>query len=143
MDVEAVSCTTSDVVARASQHADDSTTACSDSKYIAPALPLLFTSSDKLALLQPAVTPLVHTGKQAQEDTTEPPVQQHELQPHEKASGTVYFGPITKQNVESLRQLNLAIFPVRYNDAFYTDILRASRAYAKFGASSCLAISCT
>eukprot|EP00455_Lapot_gusevi_P006803 TRINITY_DN1291_c0_g1_i4.p1 TRINITY_DN1291_c0_g1~~TRINITY_DN1291_c0_g1_i4.p1 ORF type:complete len:173 (+),score=52.89 TRINITY_DN1291_c0_g1_i4:57-575(+) len=37
----------------------------------------------------------------------------------------ITFGNITEKNVEQLRRLNIAIFPVRYNDKFYqTDILK-------------------
>lgn len=45
----------------------------------------------------------------------------------------VQFGPINEKNVEKLRKLNLMIFPVRYNDTFYCDILRMPREYSKFG----------
>ncbi|KAJ1492822.1 putative Pre-mRNA-splicing factor cwc24 [Baffinella frigidus] len=34
----------------------------------------------------------------------------------------VSFGPLTDKVVEQLRTLNKAIFPVRYNDKFYTDV---------------------
>jgi ribosomal protein S18 acetylase RimI-like enzyme len=33
------------------------------------------------------------------------------------------FGPITAQNVEQLRRLNTACFPVSYNDSFYRDVV--------------------
>ncbi|KAF1333104.1 Acetyltransferase, partial [Globisporangium splendens] len=45
--------------------------------------------------------------------------------------GKVQLGPITESNVSQLRQLNVQIFPVRYNDAFYRDILRMPRDYSK------------
>lgn len=45
----------------------------------------------------------------------------------------VRFGRIDESNVEELRALNLAIFPVHYNDAFYTDIVRSPKGYAKLG----------
>eukprot|EP00966_Prymnesium_polylepis_P336431 7391572-Prymnesium_polylepis.2 len=34
----------------------------------------------------------------------------------------ISFGQVTEKNVEQLRKLNLSVFPVRYNDKFYTDI---------------------
>jgi len=34
----------------------------------------------------------------------------------------ISFGSVTEKNVEQLRKLNLAVFPVRYNDKFYQDI---------------------
>mmetsp|Transcript_44155 Transcript_44155/g.88707 ORF Transcript_44155/g.88707 Transcript_44155/m.88707 type:complete len:185 (-) Transcript_44155:69-623(-) len=37
----------------------------------------------------------------------------------------VSFGPLTDKIVEQLRVLNKAIFPVRYNDKFYSDVLAA------------------
>jgi hypothetical protein len=37
----------------------------------------------------------------------------------------ITFTDITDKNVEQLRKLNLAIFPVRYNDKFYQiDVLK-------------------
>ncbi|ETV91678.1 hypothetical protein H310_13755 [Aphanomyces invadans] len=45
----------------------------------------------------------------------------------------VEFGPITAQNVGVLRVLNQVIFPVRYNDAFYTDIVSTPRELSKYG----------
>jgi hypothetical protein len=37
----------------------------------------------------------------------------------------ISFTDITPKNVEQLRKLNLAIFPVRYNDKFYSlDVLK-------------------
>lgn len=35
------------------------------------------------------------------------------------------FGEVTPKNVEQLRKLNLAIFPVRYNEKFYNDLSNA------------------
>merc|ERR1712146_586949 len=32
------------------------------------------------------------------------------------------FGEVNPKNVEQLRKLNLAVFPVRYNDKFYSDL---------------------
>ncbi|CAK4086805.1 unnamed protein product [Aphanomyces euteiches] len=46
---------------------------------------------------------------------------------------SVRFGAITAQNVGVLRVLNQKIFPVRYNDGFYSDILSMPRELTKFG----------
>ncbi|TMW69018.1 hypothetical protein Poli38472_001174 [Pythium oligandrum] len=45
---------------------------------------------------------------------------------------TLSFGPITDKNVEMLRKINLQIFPARYNDTFYGDVLFTPRGYTKF-----------
>ncbi|KAJ0400887.1 hypothetical protein P43SY_004499 [Pythium insidiosum] len=42
------------------------------------------------------------------------------------------FGPVTAANVEMLRKLNVSIFPVRYNDTFYDDVLSTPTEYTKF-----------
>ena len=34
----------------------------------------------------------------------------------------ISFGEVNPKNVEQLRKLNLAVFPVRYNDKFYNDL---------------------
>lgn len=47
---------------------------------------------------------------------------------------TVRLGDVDAQNIQTLRALNLTLFPVRYTNAFYSDILRSHREYAKFGA---------
>eukprot|EP00741_Cyanophora_paradoxa_P007126 tig00001093_g6897.t1 len=39
----------------------------------------------------------------------------------------VTFGDITEKNMEQLKVLNVAVFPVRYNDKFYTDLLANPR----------------
>ena len=39
-----------------------------------------------------------------------------------RAAKCISFGPITEKNIEQIRKLNLAVFPVRYNDKFYTDL---------------------
>ena len=39
-----------------------------------------------------------------------------------------YFGRLTDKNIEQLRKLNLVTFPVRYNDKFYSDVLRPENA---------------
>jgi len=40
----------------------------------------------------------------------------------ERAQKYIKFGTVTEKNVEQLRKLNLAVFPVRYNDQFYSDL---------------------
>ena len=37
----------------------------------------------------------------------------------------VVFGPITDKNVEQVKTLNRAIFPVKYNDKFYSDVQKS------------------
>ncbi|KAL3922825.1 MAG: hypothetical protein SGPRY_004425 [Prymnesium sp.] len=39
-----------------------------------------------------------------------------------RAQKHISFGSVTEKNVEQLRKLNLAVFPVRYNDKFYQDM---------------------
>ena len=38
----------------------------------------------------------------------------------------VVFGPITDKNVEQVKTLNRSIFPVKYNDKFYTDVQKSA-----------------
>jgi GNAT superfamily N-acetyltransferase len=45
-----------------------------------------------------------------------------EVEMRERAQKYIKFGTVTEKNVEQLRKLNLAIFPVRYKDQFYTDL---------------------
>mmetsp|Transcript_28645 Transcript_28645/g.37541 ORF Transcript_28645/g.37541 Transcript_28645/m.37541 type:complete len:186 (+) Transcript_28645:78-635(+) len=44
----------------------------------------------------------------------------------------VEFGPINENNLQQLRKLNLAIFPVKYNDKFYSDILFVPENFAQY-----------
>jgi N-alpha-acetyltransferase 50 len=37
------------------------------------------------------------------------------------------FGDLTEKNLGQLKILNAAIFPVKYNDKFYTDLLLPGR----------------
>lgn len=37
----------------------------------------------------------------------------------------VVFGPITEKNVEQVKTLNRAIFPVKYNDKFYSEVQKS------------------
>ena len=41
---------------------------------------------------------------------------------YEAAQKLISFGELTPKNVEQLRKLNLAVFPVKYSDKFYTDL---------------------
>lgn len=41
---------------------------------------------------------------------------------YEAAQKAISFGELTPKNVEQLRKLNLAVFPVRYSDKFYNDL---------------------
>lgn len=43
-----------------------------------------------------------------------------------RAQKYIKFGCATDKNVDQLRKLNLALFPVRYNNKFYTDLATAS-----------------
>lgn len=45
---------------------------------------------------------------------------------------TPELGGVTKHNVKQLRILNAALFPVSYNDKFYTDVLEMGN-FAKLG----------
>lgn len=100
--------------------------------------PELLTLTEKLAALRPTVTPLKHADKDAMSHkmlTQQVPNEHQRQQPRDVK---VQFGRIDENNVEKLRKLNLTIFPVRYNDAFYSDILRTPREYSKFGTSIAL-----
>eukprot|EP00743_Colponemidia_sp_Colp-15_P005900 GILK01006342.1.p2 GENE.GILK01006342.1~~GILK01006342.1.p2 ORF type:complete len:184 (-),score=18.95 GILK01006342.1:53-544(-) len=41
----------------------------------------------------------------------------------QRTRAMIEFGSITDKNVEQLRRMNLVIFPVRYNDKFYKDVV--------------------
>lgn len=45
----------------------------------------------------------------------------------------VSFGNITADKVPQLRKMNASIFPVRYNDSFYTDVPDANPDFTQFG----------
>ncbi|EGZ12990.1 hypothetical protein PHYSODRAFT_513686 [Phytophthora sojae] len=45
----------------------------------------------------------------------------------------VVFGPVDKNNVQRLRELNLQLFPVRYNLAFYKEVVSSLPGYAQIG----------
>lgn len=40
----------------------------------------------------------------------------------ERAAKLISFGEVGPKNIDQLRKLNLAIFPVRYNEKFYNDL---------------------
>ena len=40
----------------------------------------------------------------------------------ERSQKHISFGEITEKNLDQVRKLNLAVFPVRYNDKFYNDL---------------------
>ncbi|KAH7491787.1 hypothetical protein KRP22_002747 [Phytophthora ramorum] len=41
------------------------------------------------------------------------------------------FGPVDRDNVQRLRELNLQLFPVRYNLAFYKEVVSSPPGYAQ------------
>jgi N-alpha-acetyltransferase 50 len=45
----------------------------------------------------------------------------------------ITFGGINDQNIEQLRLLNNVIFPVKYNDKFYAEILTTLPEFTKYG----------
>ncbi|OWZ18643.1 Acetyltransferase [Phytophthora megakarya] len=46
-------------------------------------------------------------------------------------TANVVFDPVDKTNVQRLRELNLQLFPVRYNLAFYKEVVSAPLGYAQ------------
>ncbi|CAM9838878.1 unnamed protein product, partial [Phaeothamnion confervicola] len=44
----------------------------------------------------------------------------------------VEFGDIHEKNLQQLRKLNSSIFPVRYNDKYYNDVLRTPREFTQY-----------
>ncbi len=58
--------------------------------------------------------------------------------PLSRARKHISFGEATEKNVDQIRKLNLAVFPVRYNDKFYSDLTAPDRApYTHLGAACC------
>lgn len=54
---------------------------------------------------------------------------------------TIDLGDLTDKNVGQLKVLNAAIFPVKYNDKFYTDLLLPGREeLTKLGMYKCVLI---
>jgi hypothetical protein len=52
---------------------------------------------------------------------------------------TIDLGDLTDKNVGQLKILNAAIFPVKYNDKFYTDLLLPAREeLTKLGMITCV-----
>lgn len=45
------------------------------------------------------------------------------------------FENITEANVHHLRKMNASVFPVRYHDKFYADIVRGDPNFNQFGES--------
>jgi ribosomal protein S18 acetylase RimI-like enzyme len=45
----------------------------------------------------------------------------------------VSFGEVSPKNIEQLRSLNLAVFPVKYNEKFYTDLANANTPFTHLG----------
>jgi hypothetical protein len=41
----------------------------------------------------------------------------------DKPTLAISYGEVTEKNLGQLRALNTAIFPVKYNDKFYSDLL--------------------
>lgn len=54
-----------------------------------------------------------------------------EAQPRNDA---IRLSRVDAQNIHTLRALNLALFPVRYTNAFYNELLCLHQDYAKLGA---------
>ena len=52
----------------------------------------------------------------------------------------ITFGDITEDNIQHLRKMNAAIFPVRYHDKFYIDVSTANPDFTQYG--ECPALPC-
>lgn len=52
----------------------------------------------------------------------------------------VELGEINAANLEQLRTLNVATFPVRYNNQFYSNVLLTPPEYTKYGVFLCLLV---
>ena len=50
-----------------------------------------------------------------------------------RAAKYISFGDVNTKNVEQLRKLNLAVFPVRYNDKFYADLATTHGKFTQLG----------
>ncbi|GLE01808.1 hypothetical protein PINS_up010646 [Pythium insidiosum] len=64
-------------------------------------------------------------------DSQQQQQQQQQLLLRRASPRRLRFGPVTTHNVEALRKLNVAIFPVRYNATFYDDVLFTPSDYTK------------
>lgn len=54
-----------------------------------------------------------------------------------RAQPHIKFGSLNDKNVGQLRKLNLAVFPVKYNDKFYTDLSTSpTQEYTHIGSPS-------
>lgn len=47
-----------------------------------------------------------------------------------------YSVQVTEKNIEQIRKLNVACFPVRYGDGYYRDILRRDQKFTILGPST-------
>lgn len=55
------------------------------------------------------------------------------------AASRVSFASLTSNNVGTVRKLNAVLFPVKYSDKYYTQILTAElEEFCRLGLSSCL-----
>lgn len=45
----------------------------------------------------------------------------------------IRFGNLTVKNLEQLKKLNLSIFPIKYGDRFYEEVLQAPPGLVKLG----------
>ena len=59
------------------------------------------------------------------------------VHPCRRAEKLISFGQVTEKNIEQLRKLNLAVFPVRYSNKFYTDIVASAQKKEEF---TCLGV---
>eukprot|EP00968_Pinguiococcus_pyrenoidosus_P018563 scaffold1951_cov258-Pinguiococcus_pyrenoidosus.AAC.32 len=73
----------------------------------------------------------------AMEESTagEEPLTKEEQTPQfkKKSPLQVQFGPIHANNANMFRALNMAVFPVRYNEKFYQDVPLFPREYTMYG----------
>ena len=51
----------------------------------------------------------------------------------ERSQKHISFGEVTEKNVDQVRKLNLAVFPVRYNDKFYADLATTHGKFTQLG----------
>ena len=61
--------------------------------------------------------------------------QQQQQQGHERrgADDAFALARITEDNVKELRRINTAVFPVRYTDKFYLDVVHTPEDFTRFG----------
>ena len=51
----------------------------------------------------------------------------------ERSQKHISFGEVTEKNIDQVRKLNLAVFPVRYNDKFYADLATTHGKFTQLG----------